>query len=65
MKNFKMDRTVTSKSSFLEANDHTTFYIDKSALERLNHACFIINNIFKTTTDHKVNRKIIFSRKHA
>ena len=41
-----MDRSVVSHSTFNEADDHVTFYKDKTPLERLNHACFIINSIF-------------------
>lgn len=59
-----MDRTVVTKSSFAEADDHVTFYKDKSPLERLNAACFIINSIFKVTPDFKVDRTITFVRKH-
>ena len=32
MEQFKMIRNVVSKSSFKEADDHVTFYKDKSAL---------------------------------
>ena len=37
MHDFKMDRTVISKSSFEEADDHVTFYKNKTPLERLNY----------------------------
>ncbi|MEC4051016.1 hypothetical protein OX284_016390 [Flavobacterium sp. SUN046] len=40
-----MERSVVSKSSFQEADDHTSFYKDKTPLERLNSACHIINTI--------------------
>jgi hypothetical protein len=62
MKTIKMDRTFVSKSTFKEADDHVTFYRDKTPLERLNHSCFIINSIFKVTPSHKVNRNITFVR---
>ena len=60
-----MDRSVVSKSSFEEADDHVTFYEDKTPLERLNYACDIINSIFDTTPDKKVDRTVFSSRKHA
>ena len=60
-----MDRSVVSKSSFEEADDHVTFYNDKSPLERLNFACDIINSIFNSTPEQKVDRTIISARKHA
>lgn len=64
MENFRMDRTVVTKSTFEEADDHVTFFKDKTPLERLNHACFIINSIFKVSPHTKVDRKITFARKH-
>ena len=65
MENFKMDRTIVSKSSFKEADDHVTFYKDKTPLERLNYACDIINSIFNSSPNQKVDRSVISSRKHA
>jgi hypothetical protein len=64
MDNYRMDRSVVSKSTFEEADDHVTFYKDKTPLERLNHACFIINSIFNVTPNTKVDRKVTFARKH-
>ena len=60
-----MNRTVVSKSTFKEADDHVTFYKDKTPLERLNYACDIINSIFNTSPTHKVEKSILSSRKHA
>ena len=65
MENFKMDRTIVSKSSFKEADDHVTFYKDKTPIERLNYACDIINSIFNSSPNQKVDRSVISSRKHA
>ena len=60
-----MDRSVVSHSTFEEADDHVTFYKDKTPLERLNYACDIINSIFDSTSEKKVDRTIFSSRKHA
>ena len=60
-----MDRTVVSKLTFEEADDHVTFYKDKTPLERLNYACVIINSIFDSTPEMKVDRTVFSSRKHA
>lgn len=65
MHDFKMDRTLVSKSSFEEADDHVTFYKNKTPLVRLNYACDIINSIFNSSPDHKVDRTVIASSKHA
>lgn len=60
-----MNRTIASKSSFKEADDHVTFFKDKSPVERLNYACDIINSIFNSDPLQKVDRTIISTRKHA
>jgi hypothetical protein len=65
MDTIKMDRNVAAKLTFEEADDHVTFYNDKSPLERLNFACDIINSIFNSSPEQKVDRTIISSRKHA
>ena len=63
-KDFKMDRTVVSAGTFEEADDHVSFWQNKTPLERLNAACFIINNIYQVTPQTKVDRTIIGARKH-
>ncbi len=64
MEEHKMDRSVVSHSTFEEADDHVTFYKDKTPLERLNYACFIINSIFNVTPFTKVDKTVTFARKH-
>jgi len=64
MEGYKMDRSFASQSTFKEADDHVTYYKDKTPKERLNAACFIINNIFQVTPKTKVDRNITFARKH-
>lgn len=61
----KMDRSVAAKISFEDADDHVTFFKDKSPIERLNYACDIINSIFNSDPLQKVDRTIISTRKHA
>lgn len=60
-----MDRSIVSKSSFEEADDHVSFYADKTPLERLNYACDIINSIFDSSPEKKVDKTVFSSRKHA
>ena len=64
MDKFKMDRKSVSTSSFKEADDHTSYYQDKTPLERLNNACFIINQIFQVSPNTKIDKTINQSRKH-
>ena len=65
MENFKMDRTVVSKSTFKQADDHVSFYKHKTPLERLAAAYFIINSIFNVKDYAKVDKTLTSSRKHA
>lgn len=60
-----MNRNVVTKSTFKEADNHTSFYLEKSTLERLNYACTIINRIFQVDQNSKIDRTKIFARKHA
>jgi hypothetical protein len=64
MDNYRMDRTVAAKLTFEEADDHVSYYKDKSYNERLNNACFIINHIFQVTPKTKLDRTITDKRKH-
>ncbi len=63
-KKYKMDRAVVSANTFEEADDHVSFWRDETPLERLNAACFIINNIYNVTPKTKVDRTIVTARKH-
>ena len=59
-----MVRSIVSHSTFKEADDHVTFYKDKTPLERLKAACFIINSFFNVAANTKVDRNVPFARKH-
>lgn len=61
---YRMQRTVTSASSFEEANDHVSYWLDKTPMERLNAACFIINNLFSVTPETKMRKDVLTVRKH-
>lgn len=60
---YKLDRTHVTKMSFEEADDHTTYWLDKTEDERLNAACFLINQIYGVTPETKVDRTITDCRK--
>ena len=49
--------------SFEEADDHTTYWLDKTEDERLNAACFLINQLYGVTPETKVDRTITDQRK--
>ncbi|HMO62728.1 MAG TPA: hypothetical protein PKC39_12055 [Ferruginibacter sp.] len=60
-----MQRTVVSASTFEEADNHVSYWLDKSTTERLNAACFIINNLFSVSPDTKMRKDVLTARKHS
>lgn len=63
-KPYKLDRSLVVATTVKDADDHITFWLDKSLEERLNAACFIINQIYGVTSQTKVDRTIVSCRKH-
>ena len=63
-RSYKLDRNVLKAMSFDEADDHVSFWEDKSMNERLNAACFIINQIFNVTPSSKIDLRFTDKRKH-
>jgi hypothetical protein len=62
---FKMNRSVVSASSFEEADDHVSYWLDKTPLERLNAACYIINQIYSVSAATPVKKNIVDARKRS
>ena len=60
---YRLDRSYVTGMSFQEADDHVTYWLDKTPDERLNAACFIINQIYGVTPQTKVDRTIVDHRK--
>lgn len=63
-KKYKFDKTTFSAMTVEEADDHVSYWKDKTETERLNAACFIINQIFQVTPSTKVDISISDKRKH-
>lgn len=61
---YKLDRNVLTAMTVEEADDHVTSWKDKSAGERLNAACFIINQIFDVTPFSRIDLTFTDKRKH-
>ena len=59
----KMNRSVVSASSFEEADNHVEYWQNKTPMERLNAACFIINNLFNITAATQMRKDILIARK--
>ena len=62
---YKLDRTTIKSMKLEEADDHVTYWNNKSETKRLNAACFIIHQIFGTSPKDKVDLNFIDKRKHA
>jgi hypothetical protein len=62
---YKMKRDVVTASSFAEADNHVTYWEDKTPMERLQAACFIINNLYNVTAATKIRKDIMTERKHS
>jgi hypothetical protein len=60
---YKIDRSFVAAMSFEEADDHTTYWLDKTEDERLNAACFLINQLYGVTAQTKVDKTILDHRK--
>jgi translation initiation factor 2B subunit (eIF-2B alpha/beta/delta family) len=60
---YLLDRTKVTSLTFNEADDHLNYWLKKTEDERLNAACFIINQIFGVTPQTKVDRTITDKRK--
>jgi hypothetical protein len=60
---YPLDRTTITSSTFNEADNHVSYWLEKTEDERLNAACFIINQIFGVTPQTKVDRTVTDKRK--
>jgi hypothetical protein len=60
---YKSDRDHVSAMSFEEADDHISYWLDKTEDERLNAACFLINQLYNVTPETKIDRTITDHRK--
>ena len=60
---YKMNRSAVSASSFKEADNHVEYWQNKTPMERLNAACFIINNLFNITVATRMKKDILTARK--
>jgi hypothetical protein len=62
---YKLERSELKSMTVEEADDHVTYWNDKTESERLNAACFIINQIFGVTPFEKVDFTYTYKRKHS
>ncbi|MEO8172521.1 MAG: hypothetical protein ABI581_05545 [Sediminibacterium sp.] len=61
-KEYRLDRASLNPMTFEEADDHVGYWANKTELERLNAACFIINQIFGVTPATKIDFSVTDKR---
>lgn len=62
--NSRMDRNVFAQQTFAEADDHTTYWKDKSPGERLRAAFELTNRVYGTTNEKRLDRTVFSMNKH-
>ena len=60
---YRLDRKKVTSLTFSDADDHVNYWLERTEDERLNAACYIINQIFGVTPQTKVDRTINDKRK--
>lgn len=60
---YRLDKNITQKQSFKEADDHYTENQECTPSERLNRACFLINQIFCVNENTKMDKSHLTKRK--
>jgi hypothetical protein len=63
-KKYKLDKTVFRASSVEEADEHYGFWKYKTPKERLEAACYLINQFYGTTAQTPVDKTVFTKRKH-
>jgi hypothetical protein len=62
-KPYRLDRSSVIPMTFEEAGDHMNYWVNKTEDERLNAACFLINQIFGVSAQTRVDRTTLDKRK--
>lgn len=64
-KNYPLDKTAFQAMTLREADNHYDYWKDKSLKERLNAACYLINQFYGTTPQTPIDKTVFTKRKHA
>ena len=64
IKKYKLDKSIITSMSFKETDDQVEYWENKSEYDRLDAACFIINQIFGVPPSDKVDFALTDKRKH-
>ena len=60
---FRLDRTAFKATNATDADDHVTDMKNKTCIERLEAAWFLINQLYGTTSKTRLDRTVFSKRK--
>ena len=63
-KKYRLDKTAFQAMTVQEADNHWVYWKNKSLKERLDAACYLINQFYGTTPQTPVDKTIFTKRKH-
>ena len=63
-KKYPLDKTAFRGMTVQEADDHRSYWKNKSMKERLNAACYLVNQFYGTTPQTLLNKTVFTKRKH-
>jgi len=63
-KKYRLDKTVFRASKIEEADHHYAYWKNKSLKERLEAACYLINQFYGTTAQTPIDKTVFSKRKH-
>lgn len=63
-KNYPLDKTTFQAMTLGEADNHYRYWKDKSLKERLDAACYLINQFYGTTPQTPIDKTVFTKRKH-
>ncbi|MEO6290489.1 MAG: hypothetical protein ABIO76_11235 [Ginsengibacter sp.] len=64
-KNYSLDKTAFKAMTLREADNHYGYWKNKTLKERLEAACYLINQFYGTTPQTPVDKTVFTKRKHA
>jgi hypothetical protein len=63
-KKYTLDKTVFRAMTLRETDDHYGYWKNKSMKERLDAACYLVNQFYGTTPQTPVDKTVFTKRKH-
>jgi hypothetical protein len=63
-KKYKLDKTAFQGMTVEEADHHYGYWKNKSLKERLDAACYLINQFYGTTPQTRLDKTVFTKRRH-